>query len=217
MLGFEPSLFERAVDTMHESLLNLVRAISIQLESSGTKDEEVRAELERLKDACKSAVPRNSFAVAAGRDYSAILEAVIAGGSHEKWAAVALALGVVQGCLPWAYHYECRVGEEELASRIAFAELIGPDGPLNASAIRVGFTLIAPHTLYPEHVHPAVELYCVISGRAQWISERCEQIAPPGRLLLHRSNERHAMRTFDQPLLALWSWSGEIDTPAFYV
>jgi len=35
--------------------------------------------------------------------------------------------------------------------------------------------------------------------------------------VLHRTNQPHAMRTFAEPLLALYGWRGDIDTPAFYL
>jgi hypothetical protein len=35
--------------------------------------------------------------------------------------------------------------------------------------------------------------------------------------VLHRSNEPHAMRTLTEPLLAIYSWSGDLDTAAFYL
>jgi quercetin dioxygenase-like cupin family protein len=124
----------------------------------------------------------------------------------------------VHGSLPqpWVYHYP-RLADDDPGTRIAFAELIGPDGPLEAPDCRVGFTVMAEATTYPLHYHPAVELYWVIAGNAQWQTPTSDRIVPPGDLVLHRSNEPHAMRTFDEPLLALWGWTGEIDAPAIYL
>jgi quercetin dioxygenase-like cupin family protein len=123
--------------------------------------------------------------------------------------------------LVWHYHYAPHPGSppdaEDLAERIGFAELIGPRAPLTAPACRVGFTLLAPATCYPQHAHPAIELYLVISGHAQWTTPGDERIVPPGAFVLHSASKPHAMRTFAEPLLALYGWRGDIDTPAFYL
>jgi hypothetical protein len=72
---------------------------------------------------------------------------------------------------------------------------------------------MAPRTLYPNHFHSAVELYLVLGGRAEW---RCgaEPWArrPPGAFILHPSRIGHAMRTLDEPLLALFAWHGILES-----
>jgi quercetin dioxygenase-like cupin family protein len=88
---------------------------------------------------------------------------------------------------------------------------------MDAPHCRVGFTLIAPNTFYPMHAHPATELYWIIAGHAEWSASGARRIVPPGGFVLHQSNEPHAMRTFAEPLLALYSWSGDLDTAAFYL
>ena len=126
--------------------------------------------------------------------------------------------GGLSAPLPWRYSYPPRPEDAvDLAERIAFAELIGPRAPLTAPGCRAGFTLMAPDTFYPMHAHPAIELYLVVSGHAQWTTPEAERIVPPGEFVLHGSNQPHAMRTFAEPLLALYGWRGDLDTPAFYL
>ena len=55
-----------------------------------------------------------------------------------------------------------------LESRVAFTEVLGKTGIWPSQRMLLGFTLIAPHTHYPAHVHPAIELYLVIAGAAAW-------------------------------------------------
>lgn len=188
-----------------------------QAERARSENPAVSRELGILKNALRRATPREDFAAPPAQDYASILDAALAAAADFDLAAAAWALAPIKRKLPWAYHYEARSADEDLAKRIAFAELIGPDGPLMAPDIRVGFTLMAPRTFYPLHAHPAVELYWVMSGHAEWTTPNREQITPPGRFVLHRSNEPHAMRTFDEPLLALWVWTGDIDTPSAYI
>ena len=202
---------------MRESLQALVRVIASTADQVNPDSNEVGTELLRLRRALRSAVARDHFVASPLHDYAAILDCALAGAKGQPLAGIGAALSAVRGVLPWTYHYESRRGEEDLASRIAFAELIGPDGPMDAPDARIGFTLLAPRTLYPMHAHPAVELYWVLSGHARWTSGHADATVPPGAFVLHRCNEPHAMQTTDEPLLALWGWSGDIDSPAAYI
>ena len=195
---------------------NLTQALLLELEKADPPAAGLAA-FDHLRETLRCATARTGFAASTSTDYDATLNAAIAAAPTEATGLACRSLAHARAVLPWAYHYAERAGAENLASRIAFAELIGPDGPMAAPNARVGFTLIAPHTFYPIHAHPAVELYWVMSGNAEWITAGSKHVAPPGRFVLHRSNEPHAMRTFDQPLLALWGWSGDTDTPAYYL
>ncbi len=175
--------------------------------------DEIGLSVRHLREAATAAVPRASFVPSASGGRAAILAPALAACTDAIGAALA---GAPVG-LAWHYHYTPRPNEADLGERIAFAELIGPSGPLDAPDCRVGFTLMAPETLYPLHAHPAIELYLVLSGEAQWTTPTSDRIVPPGEFVLHRSNEPHAMRTFGAPLLALYAWRGAIDVPAFYV
>ncbi len=174
----------------------------------------LRNDMAHLEESARKAT-RQPF-TAATSHYAALLERALENARLGPVGEVAAHLQPVHPALPWAYHYAPRSVEEDLSDRIAFAELVGPDGPMCASHCRIGFTLMAERTTYPMHSHPAVELYLVMTGLAQWQTPTSDRCVPPGEFVLHRSNEPHAMRTFDEPLLALWSWSGDIDTPAAY-
>ena len=107
--------------------------------------------------------------------------------------------------LPWKYNYEDR---SDLGSYLGWAELIGPEAPFRTSEYCLGFTLISPNTLYPEHKHPATELYKVLSGRADWTLEGVTTSKSPGDVILHPSNKVHKMETHDETLVALYTWTG---------
>jgi mannose-6-phosphate isomerase-like protein (cupin superfamily) len=119
--------------------------------------------------------------------------------------------------LRWSYSYPPRANGPDLATDIAFAELIGPRGWAGSHAIRVGLTLIGPATYYPAHAHPAVELYAVLSGTADWTARGEVTARPPGAWILHESGTPHAMRTRAAPLLAVYSWTGDLQSPSLYV
>ena len=206
---------------MDGSYSHVAQAIAAYLAGAPPSAGDVDAAVLHLRQAARVAVPRPGFATAPGHDYAAILAPAIAAGRKHAVAGIAASVAALRDPLPWRYSYPPRPGSPlhaaDLAERIAFAELIGPRAPLAAPDCRAGFTLMAPGTFYPLHAHPAIELYLVISGHAEWTTPEAERIVPPGEFVLHRSNQPHAMRTFAEPLLALYGWSGDLDTPAFYL
>ena len=115
----------------------------------------------------------------------------------------------VMNYLPWKYNYEERGDNPGLGARIGWAELIGPEAPFRTEKYCLGFTLIAPDTIYPEHSHPATELYHVLSGEAFWTLDGDRKLRIPGELILHPSMHRHLMETKKETLLALYLWTGE--------
>lgn len=201
---------------MAGTFANVARAIATHLATAPTPAP-LATDLLHLRQAAERAVPRDGYAAAPGRDYTAILSPALAAARGHPAAAIAEAIAALPGPLPWRYSYQPRADLADIAERIAFAELIGPQAPLIAPACRVGFTLMAPDTFYPLHAHPAIELYMVIAGHAQWTTPEAERIVPPGAFVLHATNQPHAMRTFAEPLLALYGWRGDIDTPPFYL
>ncbi|MBK5242740.1 MAG: cupin domain-containing protein [Clostridium sp.] len=84
--------------------------------------------------------------------------------------------------------------------------------------ILVGLFLLGPNRLYPEHCHPASEMWVVLSGTAQWKrGSELWQTRNPGEYFIHTENQAHAMKTLDEPLLALWAWTGELEQWAEWV
>jgi mannose-6-phosphate isomerase-like protein (cupin superfamily) len=194
------------------SYLPIAQAITARLATVPAAADDIGLAIRHLRHAAEAAVAR-PFSARPSPSHAALLATALAAGTDPIGAALAAA----PDALAWHYHYAPRPGEADLSDRIAFAELIGPDGPLDAPDCRIGFTLMAPETLYPLHAHPAIELYLVLSGHARWTTPTSDRIVPPGDFVLHRSDEPHAMQTFGTPLLALYAWRGAIDVPAFYI
>ena len=98
-----------------------------------------------------------------------------------------------------------------IKGRNAYAELIGPEGPVVSDKCRFGFYLQAPDCLYPPHSHAAEELYLLLGGSAEWQLDDGKPFVPPDSGLVHHLPwQKHAMRTGASPLLALWVWLGDI-------
>ena len=127
---------------------------------------------------------------------------------NEKTESLLGLLKPVMTYLPWKYNYEEREDKPELGARIGWAELIGPEAPFRTEEYCLGFTLIAHDTIYPEHSHPATELYHVLSGNAYWTLNGNRALRTPGELILHPSTHKHLMETEKETLLALYIWTG---------
>jgi mannose-6-phosphate isomerase-like protein (cupin superfamily) len=119
--------------------------------------------------------------------------------------------------LPWHYNYPLHKNLPELGQDIAFAEIIGPEAPFRSDSVCLGLTLIGKEILYPAHYHPAIELYYVVTGTATWTLNGISHNSPPGTYILHPSMSIHAMETREEPLLAIYTWSGpDIRTSSRY-
>ncbi len=146
------------------------------------------------------------------------LDGALAAGRRGTEATLAVALTGLSGALAWGYGYPDRSDAPDLSSRVAFCEIVGPGGLLPSDDLRLGLTLIAPATHYPAHAHPAIETYLVVAGNALWQQGADEpRVQPPGALILHPSGISHAMRTEGDPLLAVYSWRGDLVSPSVYL
>ncbi len=97
----------------------------------------------------------------------------------------------------------------------AYVEIVGPRRLFRSANTRVGLLLMAPSILYPEHSHPAEEVYHVVSGTAEWWQQGEEWAAkPPGAVVHHPSGLPHATRTASEALLAVYCWRGPVEVAA---
>ena len=120
--------------------------------------------------------------------------------------------------LPWKYNYEPRADIPDLGNQMGWGEILGPEAPYRDEHFCFGFTLLGKNTFYPSHLHPATELYVVLSGHAIWTLDGHTQIRGPGEFILHPSEHIHSMQTENEPMLALYTWSGkDVKTLSKYV
>ncbi len=96
-----------------------------------------------------------------------------------------------------------------------YVVLAGPGGLVESTDLALGFLVLGPHTHYPTHRHPAVEIYVVGAGNAEWRKgEDPWRLEPPGRVIRHETMMPHATRTLAEPLLAIYLWRGDLKTHA---
>jgi mannose-6-phosphate isomerase-like protein (cupin superfamily) len=147
------------------------------------------------------------------------LPAALALGAAGPERALADGLARLAPLLRWTYGYPPDPRWPGLEGSIAFTDFLGGGtGLWPSERLLLGFTLIAPHTAYPAHLHPAIELYLVVAGTAAWqLGGAPAALKPPGAAILHPSGASHAMITGDEPLLALFTWRGDLNTSPVYV
>ena len=98
-------------------------------------------------------------------------------------------------------------------------ELVEPISWLPASdAPRANAFAWKHFTHYRDHAHPAPELYWILSGPSEWKrGEDGFMIRQAGETIGHEAGVVQATRTLEQPLLALWAWTGDADGPVTLV
>jgi len=110
----------------------------------------------------------------------------------------------------------------DYSQHITLTQLIGPRGGFGDTmfehpSINAGIFIQAPGYFYAPHFHDSVELYHVLHGTAYW--KRGEEDWLPrkaGEFILHDRDQVHAMRTGDDPIIALWAWYGGQDAPLHF-
>jgi hypothetical protein len=96
-----------------------------------------------------------------------------------------------------------------------YVVLAGPGGLVATDSLALGILLLGPKTHYPTHRHPAVEIYVVAAGEAEWRKgESPWRREAPGSVIRHETMMPHATRTLDEPLLAVYVWQGDLKTYA---
>jgi hypothetical protein len=135
----------------------------------------------------------------------ALADARAAGGYA---AAVGEALAQAMPQITWYLREGLTAACEDFADRHALATLIGPSDRLGVlevrDDVRVGISLVAPRTEYPDHRHPPEELYLALTA-GEWRQDLGPWFEPgPGGVVFNTSNILHGMRAGASPQLALW-------------
>lgn len=125
-------------------------------------------------------------------------------------SAVANSLSALAPHLIWRQRPPGVMDPVGFADDHANATLIGADGIEPNERIRVGASLVAPETRYPDHDHPPEEMYLSLSPDSQWRNDSTDWHTPGiGGLVHNPPGIGHAMRAGRQPLLAIWClWLG---------
>jgi hypothetical protein len=124
-------------------------------------------------------------------------------------AALVGQLAEVSGGLRWGQTYGSSDFGDAFLARYGWVELFGTRGHFDSRAMAGGFLLLGPDVHYPDHHHVAEEIYIPLTPGSYW-SKGGSYFVPRevGEIIHHPSDIRHAMRTGEQPLVALYLWRG---------
>jgi len=111
--------------------------------------------------------------------------------------------------LHWGQTYTVADFGQKFVDNYGWLELIGTRGHFADDTVACGFLVLGPNVHYPDHHHEAEEIYIPLTGGSLW--RKGEGDFTPrqaGEVIHHPSNVNHAMKTGDDPLLALYLWRG---------
>jgi dimethylpropiothetin dethiomethylase len=133
------------------------------------------------------------------------LQRAIDNAENQTTAVITRSVRAVRESLKWQYGYE-KV-PKGLEKKYAYAEALGPNGPIFSDELILGLVLFAPKTTYPAHNHKGItESYICLSGS---ISENDVGVYSPGSLILNPPGQMHRITTADrEPCLLAYAWSG---------
>ena len=126
-------------------------------------------------------------------------------GKVERHAPFIRSLEAIQSTFSWQYGYE-KV-PRGLSQKFAYAELVGPSGPVITDEVILGLVLFAPKCTYPAHAHKGIsESYVCLSGA---VSENDQGVYAPGSLIYNPPEQLHRITVGDfNPALLFYAWEG---------
>ena len=130
---------------------------------------------------------------------------------------LAAAIAAVEEGLRWmqSSSYTDDILGEGFSQNYGWADLIGPGGFFPGDDFKLGLLILGPDRHYRDHYHPAPELYWPLTGGSRWSIDGGPFIEKAqGATIWHPSMALHATKTDATPLLAVWCWTKDVDTPA---
>ena len=117
---------------------------------------------------------------------------------------LAAAFAGLEGRLKWERRKSADPENRTFYGGHANAMLIGPGGLEQRDDVWVGATVMAPGVTYPDHSHPPEEVYLAFTPGEWWNADMDWTEPGPGGLIYNPPGIVHAMRSGDQPFLAMW-------------
>ncbi|MCA0050955.1 transcriptional regulator [Mesorhizobium sp. B283B1A] len=114
-----------------------------------------------------------------------------------------------RGKLHWGQTYSESDFGRAFIDNYGWLELFGTRGHFANDEAAAGLLILGPDIVYPDHHHFAEEIYIPLTGGTEWrMGEGGFRMREAGEIVHHASNVNHAMRTGQEPLLALYIWLG---------
>jgi hypothetical protein len=125
-------------------------------------------------------------------------------GDHSNLGVAARAIKTLEPSIGWQRRTSGLNGSDDYLIKHVHGMICGPGGMESRYDVQLGFSLLAPHTRYPDHRHPPEEAYVLLS--AGEFRQRDGDWFDPGigGGLHNTPNSVHAMRSGTTPLVAMW-------------
>jgi hypothetical protein len=150
-----------------------------------------------------SASPLEQFGV------SRYFETALAAAEKLGYKRVSSLLRKAAHSLVWSQnesYSEAKLGDHFMKN-YATGLLTGPGAPFAREAPPSGFLLLGLNIEYPAHRHLPREVYLVLTPGTEWCLDGADWFSvAPGEVIYHSSNQSHAMRTQETPMLAFAAW-----------
>jgi hypothetical protein len=165
-------------------------------------------QLERFVDGFDWSLSERALA---GHDLPVVrsLESADHGRGETSEAGLLGRLRAAAGSLHWAQTYGISDFGADFLERYGWVELFGTRGHFASETMAGGFLMLGPGVHYPDHHHTAEEIYIPLTDGSFW-SKDGQPFLPrwSSEIIHHPSEIRHAMRTEDRTLVALYLWRG---------
>lgn len=141
----------------------------------------------------------------ARKPVTAHLQRALDQGRSGAMSRVIRSIDGLQQALSWQYGYE-KV-PRGLDQKYAYAELVGPTGPVPSDQIILGLVLFAPGCVYPAHSHDGIaESYICLAGA---MSQNDQGVYVPGSMIFNPPAQMHRITVADhEPSLLAYAWLG---------
>ncbi|TGS17006.1 transcriptional regulator [Mesorhizobium sp. M2E.F.Ca.ET.209.01.1.1] len=111
--------------------------------------------------------------------------------------------------LRWGQTYTAADFGQGFVDNYGWLEVFGTRGHFVNNEVAGGLLILGPNIVYSDHHHIAEEIYIPLTGGTAWrMGEGNFHIRDAGEVIHHASNVNHAMRTGEDPLMALYLWRG---------
>ena len=197
-------------------LLFLIRELLQQRESHSEGVTEVLAGLNRHLNSSHTALVENPVLP---EDRAGLLDQSIASITEPALQPIAEQIKRARNQLTWRVDYglfypeEADVGQAYRDGNM-HTEFIGPNGCVfQDDDFSLGLFMLAPRTFYRDHDHAAPELYYNLTGPCGWRFDKGHwQDFTAGSLVWNPQGLAHAMRTYAQPFLSVYSWTSHVNS-----
>ncbi|MBI1383948.1 MAG: cupin domain-containing protein [Rhizobiales bacterium] len=115
----------------------------------------------------------------------------------------------------WYQIYQGEGFSRTLSQGMLAGQVAGQAGLVSSELCRTGLFLLAPGVHYPLHTHGADEIYFCVSGHLhlQYGHASSPFTLAPGEHARSPSNRVHSLTVGDEPVLLLYIWIGDVDSP----